>query len=135
MKPIMIEYVCPFCKTMLEIDETFGGTEVTCSCCGKRHTVPLVSPSLGRKKTYSPPPHSQPPSENKSVNYQMVTVGLMGMALGFCVGLYFMCLFEIASRGSDVVNLGLLNQRTNGIIVGAVFYISGSILLAVGAKK
>lgn len=58
------------------------------------------------------------------------------MVAGGLIAFYYMAIFSIALPGANVVNIGLMNERTNGVIFGAlVAAIGGGILIVDALRK
>lgn len=63
--------------------------------------------------------------------YGGLAIGLIGLAI---MG-YFMLFFSMTAPGTNIVNLGLMNDRTNGMIAGGILLLAGVILFGIGQFK
>ena len=109
---------------------------VACPHCGRPLSIhqPTISPDIGTT------------AERTTVRALSPAqgAGLSACALGMTIVLYFFMVFdssvEVPSTiilgqevgGGRVENIGLLNQRQNGIIVGGLILVVGVVLLVVG---
>ncbi len=117
---------CPYC------DGEISETAKKCKSCREWIERPAVPALPNGSAPFAPPPTRE---TGGTVNYLMVFLGVLFMVVGFFVANYFLYTFEICHPDSNIINAGLVNARTNGVIIGAAFFVSGVIMFAVGAKR
>lgn len=76
-----------------------------------------------------------PPTEHGSSGLRIL--GALFLIGGLAVAAYFLLAFDtsVESGYGRVTNLGLMNDRTNGIIVGIGLGIVGTIMLVIGSRN
>lgn len=65
----------------------------------------------------------------------MTAVGIILLASGLVLGVYFAFAYEVNAPGSTIINIGLLNNRTlgcasglAGAVIGAVVFTGGVVM-------
>lgn len=120
---------CPFCA------EEIKGEAVKCRYCGEFFDGRVAEPSAGTEPEFGKDLRSFSPGQQ---------FGAVVMFLGILGAVYFFAIFDTSVEvpvtqgigqsvgGGRVNNLGLMNQRQNGIIISCVAAIIGLILMVVG---
>jgi hypothetical protein len=122
---------CPKCRQVVEGGDAINGM-VQCPECSDWFPAPksFIDPAL------APPLENKQPRRDEGTSSRdkaflagaLIVIGVIGL-------IYFLFLFNVSMPvpGQDysVNNVGLLQDRQNGLIVSAVIFLAGIILAAV----
>lgn len=150
----MISFSCPRCHELYWYESSSAGQKITCVKCGQRLQVPSTSAAPSNKTVLGIPEkplHQIPevlevrPPKRKANGFfpfhYILTVAcgcasFLIICLGAYIALYFWAVYdtsvpvyEYVPEGPRVHNVGLMQNRTIGVIIGLACSGIGSLLL------
>lgn len=143
-----ITFPCPACKSNLTAPDAAAGRTAKCPKCGNVNAVPGIAPAPTAKKSATPPASPRPrqsqvatpPTSNlipsPTLRYRTVSFLKVGQSIALFLGCWFLLFFGAFYNttvpgglyGGSIHNLGLMQNRTTGMIAGGALLLFGAVL-------